>query len=120
MIIVFVRLFDEIRNLVILKRLRQQSRDLSFPLDRRMIVCVTGQRILLWRSRFRTRSLHYLGDVPRVRVRSVRDPYVSDGKWKLMTLETREGHSIQLYIDSGSSDALLRLLSTAVIAAGDS
>src|ERR1700677_5044568 len=109
-VIIFVRLFDEIRNLLILKRVREQSQSLNFPLDRRMTVCVTERRILIWRVRRASSSLRFLGDVPRERIRSANNPYASHGSWKVVVIEIIEGHNIQLFIDANSSEAFSQLL----------
>jgi hypothetical protein len=112
-VIVFVRLFDEIRNLLILKRVREQSRDLNFPLDRKMTVRITEHRVLISKPGLGAGALTFLGDVPRARILRVHNPYVSSGKWKAVNLERQEGHSIQLFIDASSSEAPSRMLSPA-------
>jgi hypothetical protein len=112
-VIALLRMFDEMRNLFILRRVREQSQSLSFPVERRMTVCVTEHRLLIWRVKRFSKSIHYLGDVPRARVRRAHKPYVSHGSWEIVVIETTEGHSIHLWIDAASSDAFERLFTSA-------
>ncbi len=109
----FVRLFDEIRNIAKLRELKRQSIELNFPLDRNMIVCITDHRILLWNLPMFHRAIRYLGDVPRQRIRSASLPYVSEGKWKFVKIQTVDGASIQLLVDGQTALALSQMLSPA-------
>jgi hypothetical protein len=110
----FVRLFDEIRNTAKLRELKRQSLELNFPLDRSMIVCITDDRILLWKTSMFHRAIGYLGDVPRERVRSASPPHVSDGKWKFVRIQTVDGASIQLLVDGQSALAFSQMLTPTI------
>src|ERR1700691_2197643 len=67
-IIVFVRLFDEIRNLFQMRTFRHQFEAIQLPIARKMTVCITERRILLWKQSTLRPRHSFLGSVDRSRV----------------------------------------------------
>jgi hypothetical protein len=105
-IIVFVRLFDEIRNIIKMRSFRRRFEEIQFSIARRTTVCVTDRRILLWKHSSSRSSNYFLGSVDRSRVASSHVAPSTHVKWKVITIQLREGPQIRFLIDTDSSGQL--------------
>ena len=112
-VMTIVRLVDEVRNVAIMKKVRRQSAELRIPLARRMVWCVTDERILILELLVSRRRVTFLGDLPRERIQWAKLPYVSEGQWRLIRMQLTDGVTAQLLIDGTSAEEFCRLLTPA-------
>jgi hypothetical protein len=101
---VAVEVVDWFRGKVALRKLRTRSAAGGFPLDRKMAMVVTTDRLLIWRAaRHGVRPPVLLGEVPRARITSASFPYVGGG-WKVVRVQLQDGVRVQFFVDPASAD----------------
>jgi hypothetical protein len=109
-----VELFDLIRNIFRMRKVRERSAAAEFPLERNMAMCITSQRILIWKASVHPRRVQsYLGEVPRARIASAELPFSSGAPWQTLVLKTTDGLRIRLRIDAQSAPSFVKLLNPA-------
>ena len=105
-----IEVVDFFRGRVALRKLRADSAAAGFPLDRKMAMVVTTDRLLIWRAaRHSPRLPVLLGDVPRARITSATFPYVGGG-WKVVRVELEDGVRVQFFVDPVSAVAFVDAL----------
>ncbi len=97
-VVVFVSLYDEVRNHFRLRATRGRFADVPFPISRHMSVCITEERLLVWRFRV-CLPRRFLGSIERERVRAMQLERSTHVNWSVITLEIDEDRQIRLLID---------------------
>jgi hypothetical protein len=106
-----VEVFDLFRNVLRMKKTKERSVEVGFPLERQMAMCVTHERILIWKASDHPRRVQkYLGEVPRSRVASAQLPFTSHGPWRTVFLKTTDGIRVRLRIDAQSADSFVAVI----------
>jgi hypothetical protein len=109
-VVIFVRLFDELRNRFKMQEVRRQLNAIQVPIARRMVVCVTEQRILIWKQSTWHSKRSYLGSVEGRRIRAAQLERSTHVKWNVITLQILDGRQIRLLIDQPSAQQFARAL----------
>jgi hypothetical protein len=102
-VVVFIRLFDEVRNRFKMKETRRQLSANQIPIARRMMVCVTERRILIWNHSTWHSARRYLGSVESQRIRATELQRSTHVNWNVITLQIQDGPRIRLLIDQQSA-----------------
>ena len=81
------------------KRIRARSQAIGFPLDQRMAILLTDQKIMVWRVR-RLQRLRptLLGTVPRDAIASAHLPYIG-GSWRTVELRLADGTGVRFLVE---------------------
>lgn len=108
-----VEAVDAVRNRRALQSTRERTKAIDFPLDRKMTMIVTRDRLAIFRVRRGTEPA-WLGDVQRSRIESATLPYVSSG-WRTVVLDTADHLRIRFQV--AGPDAL-RFVETLTSAQG--
>jgi hypothetical protein len=114
-IVIFVRLFDEVRNRFKLLETRRQFAAILIPIARRMMVCVTEQRILIWKQSSWHSATSYLGSVESERIRATQLVRSTHLNWNVITLQKQDGPQIRLLIDQQSAQQFARALNAKTV-----
>jgi hypothetical protein len=109
-IVIFVRLFDEVRNRYRMQETRRQFSAIEIPIARRMVVCVTERRILIWKQSTWFSRRSYLGSVESQRIRATQLIRSSHVNWNVITLQIHDGPQIRLLVDQPSAQQFARTL----------
>lgn len=100
-----VRAVDMVRNRFAMKRVRQRSAAAGFPLDRNMALCVTPERLLIWRVTTRPRRIGtVLGSVPRSQIAWARLPFTGGGLWRTVQVRTTDGIQVNLQVEAAQAE----------------
>ena len=99
-------MFDEINNFVKMRSYRRQFALIQFPIARRTTICVSEHRILLWKQSALFATHRFLGSVDRSRVKTTELERSTHVKWKVITINLREGQKLRFLIDHESAGAL--------------
>lgn len=86
-----IRIVDIVRDRRHVARIRRTSAQVGFPLDRRMTILVSDERVLVWRART-GRGPQLLGHVDLSDVLSAHLPFVGGSPWRFV--EIRRHNSI--------------------------
>jgi hypothetical protein len=98
---------DLIRSRFDLRAIRDRSVAFGFPLDRRMALAVTDDRLIIWSaSPRRIRTPVHRGDVARGQIRTARLPYIGGG-WRVVEIGLVDGRGVR----SSSTDTTPTTLS---------
>src|SRR5580698_2251923 len=95
-IVILVRLFDESRNYFSIKKTQRQFTAVKFPIARRMLVCITEQRILIWKLSSWHPQLKFLGSSDSKGVRATELARTTHVNWHLITIELDGSRQIQI------------------------
>jgi hypothetical protein len=106
----FVWIVDAIRNRRHLRNIRERSSALGFPLDRHMVMLVTSDRLLVWKTG--RRSPEVLGQVPRSEIIAAKLPYVGGSAWRTVELRLNSGYGIRFKIDGASAEGFVSALTS--------
>jgi hypothetical protein len=68
-----------------------------------MLVCITDQRILIWKHSPWHLPRKFLGSVERARVRATQLERSSHVNWNVITIELDEGQQIRFLIDQSTA-----------------
>jgi hypothetical protein len=108
---VIIDAVDIVRGWFAIRRVRGRSVEFGFPLNRRMAMAVTDQRLIIWKASPRAvRAPLHLGDVPRTRIAGARLPYVGGG-WKVVELRLTDGRGVRFLADHPHAAGLVAALS---------
>lgn len=103
-----VGIVDMARSRADTKAIREQE---GFPADRRMALCVTSKRLLIWRATGHPRRLGpLLGHVPRTQVVKADLPFVGGGRWRTVTL-TGEKWRVSFQVERDAAEAFVQTFS---------
>jgi len=106
-----ISVFDLVRGWFAIRRVRERSVAVGFPLDRRMAMAVTDERLIIWKATPRMfRAPLHLGDVPRSQIRNARNPYVGGG-WQVVELRLVDGRGVRFLVDRHNAEEFVRALS---------
>ncbi|HEY7429867.1 MAG TPA: hypothetical protein VH641_03945 [Streptosporangiaceae bacterium] len=81
-----------------------------FPLAPRMVIGLTGQRLLVWAARSRWRTGKYLGEVSRDRIVSATAPTAGTG-WRTVLIHLASEPAVTIKVPAVSADRLAATLS---------
>ena len=98
-VVTIVRLVDEVRNRIKLQELRGKLSTIPVPVARRMVVCVTERRILIWKRSTWYSKGRFLGSVEGQRVRAAQLERSTHVNWNVITLQILDDLHIRLLID---------------------
>jgi hypothetical protein len=107
-----IEVVDLIRSPFARRKLRERSAGVGFPLDHKMAMVVTNERVIIWRSSRRSlRSPVLVGSVPRSRIRSASFPFVG-GHWKLVEVSLTTGARVRFRVDNQNAAAFVTSLTS--------
>jgi len=110
-ILALIVTFDFLRNRIAMRHLRKRSQQYGLPLERRMAMCATNQRLLVWgAARSRRRVGPLLFALPRSRIISASLPFVGGARWRTIQLQTAEGALIRLQVRTSAAESLISAL----------
>jgi hypothetical protein len=92
------------------RRDRAASKASIFPLNSRMIIAVTDQRLLIWAARLRWRPGDFLGYVSRDRILQVTAPGIGTG-WRTLHIHLANEPTVSIRVPSAIADQLPAALS---------
>lgn len=104
-----VEAVDAVRNRRALRRARAIGTMTGFPLDRRMALVITAERLVIFRAP-RVGAVEKLGEVPRSRIVSASMPYLGGG-WRTVMIRTSDGLIVRLQVDRERADTFVNALS---------
>jgi hypothetical protein len=104
-----VRAFDAVSNRRHLQHLRREGAAIGLPLDRRMTMLVTSQRLLVWRERG-SRGPEPLGALDLDDVLTARLPFVGGGAWRFVELHLRSGYLVRFQVEGALADQFVERL----------
>jgi hypothetical protein len=95
------------------RRARQSTSERSgIPVSRRMVVAVTGDRLLIWSAGRRWEPDTYLGDISRQRIAGAQAPTVGQG-WRSVRIDLVDSDSVTIKVAGQAADELAGLLTPA-------
>jgi hypothetical protein len=107
-----IQAIDLARNRLKLQRIRQRAAAVGFPLDRRMAILLTTERILVWRTRT-GRAPELLGDIEITDVEAARLPFVGGGNWRLVELQLATGYVVRFQVERTHAPSFVAALNPA-------
>lgn len=81
-----------------------------FPLAPRMVIGLTGQRLLIWAARSRWRAGAYLGEVPRDRIVLSTAPTIGSG-WRTVLIYLANEPTVTIKVPAVTADRFAATLS---------
>jgi len=100
----FIYAFDLLRSRRDRPKLREVTAAAGFPLDRKMAMLATTQRLVIWSAAQRgVKKPALLGEVARDWIFSARLPYVGGG-WRVVEIRLIDGRAIRFYADRHHAD----------------
>jgi hypothetical protein len=107
---VVVEAVDLVRSRLALRTIRVRSANLGFPLDRKMAILATSQRLLIWRaSRQGLRAPKLLGEVARDHIASARLPFIGGG-WRVVEVNLVDGSGVRFLADRRFAEQFVGVL----------
>ena len=105
-----IKLVDLVRGWFAVRDVRERSVVFGFPLDRRMAMAVTDDRLVVWSaSPRRLRSAVHRGDIPRNEIKTARLPYVG-GVWRVVEIHLVDGRGVRFLVDRYGAEAFVHAL----------
>lgn len=99
-----------VEHLMWWRRTREAARTSMFPLAPRMIIGLTGQRMLIWAATRRWQLGEFLGSVSRDRIVQSTAPTVGEG-WRTVRIYLANEPTVPIRVPGVMADRLAALLS---------
>lgn len=92
------------------RRTRAAARASAFPLAPRMVIGLTGRRLLIWSTRSRWQAGTYLGEVSRDRIVLSTSPTVGTG-WRTVLIYLANEPTVTIKVPAVTADSFAATLS---------
>ena len=104
-------IYDGIRNRSRMQKLRARSSASGIPLERNMALCLTSERVLIFKSTpFPRRFGTYLGDLSRSRIVSAQFPFSPSGPWRTVEIQTTDNIRFRIKISAAAAEIIVNQL----------